>query len=152
MDYVDAARSKTEYVEYNNYFLVMRRRDWLHGLVGRPGRFDVAAWIIRSAKNGYFTQRDAVLGVGDNQGEVRSGLEALVDLGLVEKARSGSRPHYRRVDSPVWMALGQLADAVDAMAAGQAAPPIDPDPPRGLPDRLEDGPVALPPRRSKVAS
>lgn len=125
----------------------MYRKNWLHGLVGRPGRFDVAAWVVRSAGDGYFTQRDAVLGVGDNQGEVRAALEALADLGLIEKASAAGRPHYRRISSPVWTALRQLADAVDQLVAGTANPAVEPDPPRATSADEATIQVHLPARR-----
>lgn len=91
----------------------------------------MAAWILHEAGAAYFTQRDAVIGLGDNQGEVRSNLEALCQLGLVQKRYNG-KPYYRRVDSPVWEALAKLVDAVEALVAGTAEPRLEPDLPRGL--------------------
>lgn len=122
----------------------MRRREFLHGLVGRPGRFEVAVWIFREAGTDYFTQRHAVIGVGDIQGEVRSNLEALYQLGLLEK-RSNGRPYYRRVESPVWAALANLSEAVDALAAGTAEPRLERDPPQGLVVRAGEGNVLTAP-------
>ena len=118
--------------------------------MGRPGRLDVASWVLRQAGDGYFSQRDAVVGVGDNQGEVRSNLEGLAELGLIEKSTTGSRPNYRRVDSPIWTALGLLADAVDDMVAGLAKPELEPDPPRGLAARPDEAPIVTLPRESRA--
>lgn len=56
----------------------MNRRDWLHGLVGRPNRFDVALWIVRHAGDGYFTQRDAVVAAGDKRHQI-SGVGGLAE-------------------------------------------------------------------------
>lgn len=108
----------------------------------------MAAWVIRSAGGGYFTQRDAVIGVGDNQAEVRAGLEALVDLGLIEKTRNAGRPHYRVVASPVWPAIRQLADAVDSLVAGSAAPKLEADPPRSSLSAHDAVPIPQPRRGS----
>jgi hypothetical protein len=135
----------------NNYFLVfMYRRDFIHRLVGRPCRLDLAVWIVRFADDRYFTQRDAVLGVQDNQSEVRANLEAMVSVGLLERTSNG-RPHYRAVNSPVWPALVQLADAIASMADGRAEPTLEKDPPRGLTkEREKPSGLSTLPRRSSA--
>jgi hypothetical protein len=125
----------------------LERKIFLRGLLGRPGRYDLVAWVLREAQTEYFTQRDAVIGIGDNQGEVRSNLEGLVAIGLLEKTLEG-RPHYRRTDSPVWDALATLVKAIKALEAGRAQPRLEPDKTsQGLPARRET--VTIPRRRSR---
>jgi hypothetical protein len=95
--------------------------------MGRPGRLQVATWIVREAGGGYFTQTDAVRGVGSLQGEVRANLEALHRLGLLEKVRNGG-PYYRLIQSPVWAVLRALDEAVDSLENGDAEPRLEPSP------------------------
>ena len=119
--------------------------------MGRPGRLDVAAWVNKVARDDYFSQRDVVKGIGDNQGEVRSNLEGLHELGLLEKTSPG-RPQYRRIDSPVWRALEILADAVSDLATGKGQPKLEPDEVRGLAARQASGnALTIPKRRSRTS-
>jgi hypothetical protein len=129
----------------------MKKREFVHKLMGRPGRLDVAAWVTKVARDDYFNQRDAVKGVGDNQGEVRSNLEALSELGLLEKTSPG-RPQYRRIESPVWRALEILADAVSGLTAGEGEPKLEPDEKRGLAARqASSNALTMPTRHSRTS-
>jgi hypothetical protein len=99
----------------------------------------------------YFSQRDAVKGIGDNQGEVRSNLEALCEIGLLEKTSPG-RPQYRRVNSPVWRALEILAESVSGLSAGKGEPKLEPDELRGLAARrASHNALTMPERHSKTS-
>src|SRR5260370_19300083 len=102
----------------------MDRTAFVKRLMGRPGRLDVAAWILSQPKAQWFTQRDATLGTGLVQSEARDNLEDFAELGMVER-RENRWPHYRLVESPVWEALGSLAKAGRAIEAGKAAPRLD---------------------------